>query len=71
MSILERLEYLPYPSRTVRADICSDIRKINYECACQIIRANSDIGSKPRSFIRITDIRFDIGVTNIRARSLL
>ena len=44
-------------------------------CPCRINRATTDIRSKPRSYIRSidirTDIRLDIGVTNIRARGLL
>jgi len=58
-----------FRSRTVRADIRLDIRKITD--VSQIIRTTTDTRSKPCSQIRSTDIRMDIGNTNIRARSLL
>ena len=49
-------------------------KSVYYRCPCRIIPATTDICCKPRSYIRSTDIRTDIrldmGVMNIRARSL-
>ena len=66
------INYLP--GRTVRADIRLNILKI-MEVLVELSVQTRMSGSKPRSFIRSTNIRtdicLDIGVTNIRARSLL